>query len=123
MSKNYAHLEGNLGQKPELRSTPSGASVCSVSLCTNYKKGDKDYQTWHRISTWGETAEKLSKFNKGDKISAEGFIRYNEWEDKNGVKHKDAEIQCYDVDLLFRKGQRSPSNTDASSGGNDDIPY
>jgi len=121
MGKNYVCLEGNLGQNPEMRkTTTTGAEVCSVSLATQYKKDGKEWVTWHRITTWNETAYELAACHKGDNIRVEGFIRYNEWEGKDGVKHKTAEIQCYSIELLHKRsdGKQKVDPTDEG-----DTPY
>jgi single-strand DNA-binding protein len=61
-SVNKVILVGNLGRDAELRFTPGGAAVASVSLATtevwnDKASGQKQEKTeWHRVSLWGKQA-------------------------------------------------------------------
>ena len=52
-------LVGNLGNDPDLRVTPSGQSVCNLSVAVNRKWTNKQTQEkqeeviWFRVSVWG----------------------------------------------------------------------
>ena len=73
-------LIGNLGKDPELRNTPGGQSVATLSLATNrrYKNaGDEAVKetTWFRITVWGKQAETCHAFlHKGSKVLVEGRL-------------------------------------------------
>lgn len=59
---------GRLGQRPELRKTPNGKSVATISLAI---KGKED-TTWLRLNAWGSTAEFVSEYcDTGTLVSVE----------------------------------------------------
>ena len=142
---NKVILVGNLGSDPELRSTPSGTSVCEFRLATNESWKGKDGQSqdrteWHRIVVWGRLGENCSKFlSKGRQVFLEGRLQTRSWEDKEGNKRYTTQIVARDVQFLGsgggggqRGGDGPPPPTDdfgAASGGgfggggDDDIPF
>ena len=80
-SLNRAQLIGNLGQDPEIRSTPSGASVCNISVATtdSYKDRNGEWQEqteWHRVVLWNRLADTAGQYlRKGNKVFIEGKIK------------------------------------------------
>ena len=95
---NKVILVGNLGNDPVLRKTGSGDSVANVSMYTDEFYTDRNGQQQkrtvrHRLTLWGAQAENLVKScKKGQPIFVQGRIGYNEWVDRENVKHSDAEI-------------------------------
>ncbi len=87
-SVNRVILVGNLGRDAELRYTPGGAPVATLSLATTEvfkdKEGQRKEQTeWHRVVVWGKTAETLNEYlTKGKQIYVEGRLQTREWEQK-----------------------------------------
>ncbi len=105
-SVNKVILVGNLGRDAELRYTPGGAPVATLSLATtemwNDKAGQRQEKTeWHRIVLWGKTAESLNEYlMKGKQIYVEGKLQTREWTDKDGTKRYTTEIRGDRVVLL-----------------------
>ena len=95
---NQVMLFGNLGQDPELRHTPSGATVATLSLATTEswmgKDGNKQEETqWHRIILWNKQAEIAGKYlRKGNKVLITGKITSRTYEDKQGATRYVTEI-------------------------------
>src|SRR4026209_20264 len=91
-SVNKVILVGNLGRDAELRYTPGGAPVATLSLATtemwNDKAGQRQEKTeWHRVVLWGKTAESLNEYlMKGKQIYVERKLQTREWTDKDGTK-------------------------------------
>jgi len=87
-SVNRVILVGNLGRDAELRYTPGGAAVATLSLATTEvfkdKEGQRKEQTeWHRVIVWGKTAETLNEYlTKGKQIYVEGRLQTRKWEEK-----------------------------------------
>ena len=87
---NKVILIGNLGQDPELRSTPSGQSVATLRLATQERVKDKDGNwtdrtEWHNVVVWGRTAENVNQYcKKGKQIYVEGRLQTRKWQDKEG---------------------------------------
>lgn len=106
MSVNKVILVGRLGQNPELRYTPSGASVASFSIATNEnwmdKGGQKQERTeWHRIVAWGKIAELCNQYlSKGRQVYIEGRLQTRQWKDKNEQVRYTTEIQAQTVQFL-----------------------
>jgi single stranded DNA-binding protein len=84
-SVNKVILVGNLGRDAELRYTPGGAPVATVSLATTENWPDKSGQRqerteWHRVVLWGKMAESLNEFlTKGKQIYVDGRIQKRTW--------------------------------------------
>ncbi len=116
-SLNKVILIGNLGADPELRTTPNGARVATVSLATSrqWKGADGQRQektAWHRIICWNtksgagqQLADLVERYcKKGDKLYVEGEIEYRTWQDKDGQTRYSTEITARDVILLSGRG-------------------
>jgi single-strand DNA-binding protein len=103
---NKVILVGNLGRDAELRYTPGGAAVATLSLATtdvwNDKGGERKEKTeWHRVILWGKQAETLNEYlTKGKQIYVEGRLQTREWNDKEGNKKYTTEIRGDRVVLL-----------------------
>ena len=144
-SVNKVILVGNLGRDIELRYTPGGAAVATLSLATtdvwNDKSGQRQEKTeWHRVVLWGKTAETLAEYLlKGRQIYVEGRLQTRQWDDRDGNKRYTTEIRADRVVLLGGRGagwgggrsaQRWPGPTGPSPPADvgaelteDDIPF
>jgi single-strand DNA-binding protein len=93
-SVNKVILVGNLGRDVELRFTPGGTAVATLSLATtevwNDKSGQRQEKTeWHRVVLWGKTAETLQEYLlKGRQVYVEGKLQTRKWDDKDGNKQR-----------------------------------
>ena len=118
-SLNKAILIGNLGADPEVRSTPSGARVATVSLATSrrWKGQNGEWQEkteWHRVVAWNnrssQLADVIEKYcKKGDKLYVEGGIEYRSWQDREGQTRYTTEINAREILLLSGKGDAGDS--------------
>ncbi len=107
-SVNSVTLIGNLGRDPEIRKTPSGASVCSFSIATTEKYTDKQGQRqeeteWHNITAWNKQADAMGQYlRKGSTVYIEGKLKTQSWED-NGVKKFKTDIVVKNFQFLDSK--------------------
>ena len=67
MSVNKVILVGNLGADPEIRDTASGMKVATLRLATSERAKDAkgewaDHTEWHRVVSFGKTAENIERF-------------------------------------------------------------
>ncbi|HET9411279.1 MAG TPA: single-stranded DNA-binding protein [Candidatus Saccharimonadales bacterium] len=107
MSKsiNQVILMGNLTRDPELRTTPSGQSVCSFSLAINRSWQDQGGQAqeavdFFDITAWGKLGELVNQYlSKGRKCLVQGRLSQRAWE-KDGQKHSKVEVIASDVTFL-----------------------
>jgi single-strand DNA-binding protein len=132
-SVNKVILVGNLGRDAELRYTPGGAPVATLSLATtevwNDKGGQRQEKTeWHRIVLWGKTAESLSEYLvKGKQIYIEGRLQTRKWDDKEGKTNYTTEVRGDRVVLLSGGGagagrQQTRAAGAAAGGQTSDEP-
>lgn len=143
-SVNKVILVGNLGQDPELRYTPNGAAVTTLSVATNEvwkdNDGNKQERTeWHRVVLWRRLAEIAGEYlKKGSKVYIEGRLQTRSWEDKEGVKKYITEIIADALTMLDSKsdggrvsgGPPPPSDAEAppvpeagAPADEDDLPF
>lgn len=135
MSKsiNQVILMGNLTRDPELRTTPSGQSVCSFSLAVNrsWQGQDgtqQDAVDYFDITAWGKLGELVNQYlSKGRKCLVQGRLSQRSWE-QDGQKRSKVEVVANDVTFLDGGGAggeggsapRSPSSR--SSAKKSDEP-
>lgn len=106
-SVNRVIILGNLGQDPEVRYTPSGAAVCTLSVATTETRTDRDGNRqdnteWHRVVVWNKQAENCAKYlSKGRSVYVEGRLQTRSWDDKNtGQKKYTTEIIAQTVQFI-----------------------
>ena len=115
-SLNKVLLIGRLGQDPEKRVTPSGASVVNVSLATSDRFKDKtgnqqERTEWHRLVFWNRTAEIVEQYcRKGSQLYIEGTLQTRDWQDKDGNKKYTTEIMVRNMQMLDSKGSQQQSD-------------
>lgn len=109
-SLNRAQIIGNLTRDPELRTIPSGQSVCGFAVATNRRWKDKDGNTkedtqYHEVSVWGKLGELASQMlSKGKKVYIEGRLSSSSWEGTDGAKRSKTEIVAENFIPLSPKG-------------------
>lgn len=108
---------GNLGQDPEVRSTPGGKQVANFRLACSESWKDQSGQKqerveWINVVAWGKLAEIAQKYlRKGSQVYIEGKIQTRAWDDKStGAKRYTTEILADEIKMLGGKpeGERSP---------------
>lgn len=130
---NRVFLLGNIGADPELRVTAGGQSVLKIRLATTESYLDKnrtrqEKTEWHSVVVWGKQAEALGKFlQKGSKVHVEGSIQTRSYDDKDGNKRYQTEVNARSVLAVGGAGSQNrgepKSDTNGYDGGGDDIPY
>ena len=120
---NVVALTGNLTRDPELRSLPSGMSVCSLRIASNTRrKGQsgewEDKANYFDVTVWGAQGENCARFlAKGRPIALDGRLEWREWQDKEGNNRQNVEIVADSVQFL---GSRDDAGT--GGGGNGFTP-
>lgn len=120
-SLNKVELIGNLTASPEIRETPNGTKVASISIATNRKWKDasgtvQEEVEYHRCVAWGNLAEIFEKYTgKGKKVYVEGRLKTSSWEDTEGKKHYKTEIVIERLILL------SPKSASDGASSEDDV--
>lgn len=116
---NKVFLLGNLTRDPEVRSTPSGASVCTLGLAVNRRyttsKGeDREETCFVDVETWGRQAENCGRFlSKGRPVLVEGRLHQDQWQDKNSGENR-SKILIRAENVQFLGGGQTGSSQSAS---------
>jgi single-strand DNA-binding protein len=147
---NSVVITGNLTKDPELRSTPSGTSVCKLRVAVNSRRKDGasgewvDKPNYFDVTVWGAQGENCANYlSKGRPVAVQGRLDWREWETQEGGKRQAVEIIADSVQFLGSReggggqgngnGFQAPSDVPAdtsdfeqaaTSGGSDeDIPF
>lgn len=123
-------LVGRLGKDPEMRYTPQGTPVTSISVATSrkFKTADgqqKEETAWFRVSVWGKQGENVNQYlTKGSRVLVEGTLTPDEnggprtWTDKEGKVRASFEVFAQTVRFLDSKRETGPGGgQSAGSGG------
>lgn len=128
MNLNKAMLIGNLTRDPEVRTTPTGQTVCSFGLATNRRWTDKDGQRqeqveFHNIVAWGKLAEICGQYLvKGKQVYIEGRLQTRKWQGADGVDKQRTEIVADTMQMLGRAGDSPQGRGAAARASAGDTP-
>jgi len=123
---------GNLTGEPELRSTPSGITVCSFTIAVNRRHEDKAGERptdFFRISAWRQLGDSCGRFlSKGRKVAVVGELQARQYDAKDGSARMSLEVQADEVEFLTPKQVAQQSDTAPGANGftdisSDDIPF
>jgi single-strand DNA-binding protein len=113
---NRVVLTGNLTRDPELRSTPSGMSVCSLRIASNTRRKDNTTGEWtdkpnyFSVTVWGAQGENCARFlAKGRPVCIDGRLEWREWQAQDGAKRESVEIVADAVQFLGGRDDAAPS--------------
>jgi len=137
---NQVVLVGRLVRDAEIKFTPSGVCLASISIANNQSKknGDQwvDEAHYFDVQLWGKPAENLKPYLlKGKQIAVSGQLRQSRWKDKEGNNRTSVGIVATTVQLIGKSGEGSSSgksfapraedNTGSSmdEGFPEDIPF
>ena len=102
-------IMGNLTRDPEVRNTPSGASVTSFSVAVNRNYKDAsgklvEQVSFFNCSAWGRNGETIAQYAKrGNGILVSGRLEQRSWDDKaTGQKRSAVDIVVEDFNFLPR---------------------
>ena len=104
---NRVVLTGNLTRDPELRSTASGMSVCSLRVACNTRRKNQSTGEWEDkpnffdVTVWGAQGENCARFlAKGRPVALDGRLEWREWETQEGHKRQAIDIIADAVQFL-----------------------
>ena len=135
MSLNHATYHGRLGNNPEITQLASGKERVrfSIAVDRNYKDQDGNRPTdWISVVIWG-SANYVRKVNlaKGDSVIVSGRTENNTWTDNNGVQHNANYLNCSEIHLTAKKGDRKSDKDQAAEAAfqnttkedDEDLPF
>ena len=120
LNLNKVILAGRLVADPELKQTPSGASVCSLRIAVNRRFTSRDSQQqpetdFFNVTAWQGTAEFIARyFRKGSAICVCGRIQNRSWVDQQGQKRYMTDIIAEEAN--FVENRNSQDNMSAPGG-------
>jgi single-strand DNA-binding protein len=142
---NRVVLTGNLTQDPDLRSLPSGMSVCKLRVACNTARKDQSTGEWgtkpnyFNVDVWAGQGEACAKFlRKGRPVAIDGRLDWREWETAQKEKREAIDIVAEQVQFLNERGETEPIPEDYEgaefepvpvaagagvTGTDDDIPF
>ena len=103
---NRVVLTGNLTADPELRSLPSGTSVCKLRVACNTRRKDQsgewvDKPNYFDVTVWGAQGENCARYlSKGRPVAVDGRLEWREWEAEGGQKRQAIDIIADSVQFL-----------------------
>ena len=129
MSVNKVILVGNLGHKPEIKTTNSGTSVTTLRIATSDRRKDKatdqwvDQVEWHSVIAFGNTADNCGRYlDKGRQIYVEGKLQTRKWQDKEGKDRWSTEVLANRIQFLGSKND-SGSQSSGENFNSDTVPF
>lgn len=128
LNLNKVILGGRLTADPELKTTPSGVSVCTFGLAVNRKYSKEGEQATDFINcvAWRVTAEVISRyFKKGSSLCIVGSIQARSYTDKDGNKRSATEVIVDEANFVDSKSENSASevhNVSAVNGSSGYMP-
>ena len=129
MDLNKAMIIGRLTRDPELKTTPSGINVCSISIATSYaytnkETGQKVEQTeFHNVVLWRKLAEIAAQYlKKGTQVYIEGRLQTRSWDGQDGKKNYRTEIVADNMIMLQRAAGSAGSSASSGQSGFSQSP-
>jgi single-strand DNA-binding protein len=113
---NRVVLTGNLTHDPELKSLPSGTSVCKLRVACNTRRKDQsgqwvDKPNYFDVTVWGAQGENCANFlSRGRPVAIDGRLEWREYQTQDGQKRQA-------VDIIADAVQFLGSRDDGGNGG------
>lgn len=126
-------VQGNLGQDPEVKFTPSGKQVTKLRIAATASHKDQNGQwvddgdpLWVTAAFWGEQHDYLADtLKKGDKVTVTGLLVQRGWDSNDGQRRTSLEVKFpHFLGITPRKnaGQQQAS-FNAPQGGRQGDPW
>ena len=104
---NKLFIIGTLTRDPELRTTPTGKSVCTFMVAVNRRhrqEGQPDAD-FFRVTVWDAMGENCAKYlSKGKKVAVCGSVSSRAFVGDDGIARSQMEVTANDVEFLTPKG-------------------
>ena len=129
---NRVVITGNLTADPELRSTPSGTSVCNMRIACNTRRKDGeewgDKPNFFNVTVWGGQGENVARYlSKGRPVAIDGRLEWREWEAQDGSKRQAVDIIADSVQFLNNGNGNGASDAvepvPAGVGAEEDVQF
>jgi len=130
---NRVIITGNLTRDPEMRSLPSGTSLCSMRIACNGRRQNRETQQWEDVpnyfdvTVWGQQGENCSRYlSKGRGVAVDGRLQWREWTDQQGNKRQSVDIVAESVQFLGGRDDAGAGNgngfSSSARAAESDVP-
>ena len=125
-------IVGNLGQDPDMRTTPGGKNVTNMSIATNRSytdgAGEKVEEViWFKVAVWGKQAEAVHHYlRKGRQVLIEGRMVADAdgnpeiWTRNDGTPAASFKVNAQTVQFL---GGRDDKDAETGPATEEEIPF
>jgi single-strand DNA-binding protein len=137
---NVFSFTGIVARDAEVRYSPNGLAILTVTVANNIGFGEKQQTLWIRVALFGKRAEgQLQNYlKKGQPVFVSGELSQNEYQAKDGTTKTSLELNANVLDLIGKKNDSRPQQDDqpqssaarartsaqpAHSQDNFDVPY
>ena len=118
---NKVFIVGRLTKEPELRTTPNGVNVATMSVAVT-RRMNREQADFFNVIAWRGLADNCAKYLvKGQQVAVAGELRTRSYEANDGSKRYVTEIQADDIEFLAKPGAASASAD--SFGGMQEVVY
>lgn len=122
---NVFSFTGTVGRDAEIRYTPSGLAVLSVTVANNIGFGDKQQTLWVRVALFGKRAEGglQNYLKKGQQVFVSGELTQNEYKANDGSMKTSLELNANIIDLIGKRSESGQGQqTYQASGSQSSAP-
>lgn len=118
---NKVFIIGRLTKEPELRTTPNGVNVATMSVAVT-RRMNREQTDFFNVIAWRGLADNCAKYLvKGQQVAVAGELRTRSYEANDGSKRYVTEIQAEDIEFLAKPGAASASAD--TFGGMQEVDY
>ena len=127
---------GNLTADPELRFTPSAATVANFTVASTPRTFDRQSGEWKdgdalfmRCTIWRDAAEHVAEsLTRGDRVVVQGRLRQRSFETRDGDKRTVVELEVDEIGPSLRYAtakvtKASRTRAESSCRGSDEPPF
>jgi len=114
---NVFSFTGTVGRDAEVRYTPAGMAVLSVTVANNVGFGDKQQTLWIRVALFGKRAEgQLQNYlKKGQQVFVSGELTQSEYKASDGAMKTSLELTANIIDLIGKRNENAGAQTYSSA--------
>ena len=108
---NHIVLMGRLTRDPELRTLPSGDSVCSFTIAVNRRRrasaeAGQPEADFIRVTAWRQLGELCAKYlTKGRKVCVTGPVSVSTYTGNDGTTRASLDVTADDVEFLSARNE------------------
>lgn len=123
-SINRVVLVGRLTRDAELRSLPSGSSVCDLRIACNGGRRDtssgelRERPNYFDVSVYGAPADTVARYTrKGSRVGVDGRLEWREWETADEQHRQAVSVVADRVQFLDRPGDGRAQDAESAVDG------